>query len=84
MMDVSMTGSYLWSDVMSFCVLMICCVVYVECHGEIDGYNSCMWNLSNVSYSCNDGDYPYVVICMASIGILVISAVMSVKTWLRF
>ena len=62
MMDVNVTGFYPWSGMMSFCVWMICTVAYVECHGEVDGCNSCMWSSSGVSYSCDIGDYPYVVI----------------------
>ena len=56
-----MTGFFLWSGMMSFFVWMICGVVYVECHGEADDYNSCAWKWSIVSYSCGDDDYPYAV-----------------------
>ena len=61
-MDVNMTGFYHWSGMMIFCVWMICSVVYVECHSEVNGCNSCMWSMSSVTYSCDDGVYPYVVI----------------------
>ena len=50
-MEVNMSGFSLWSGMMmSFYAWMICGVVDVVCHGKSDGYNSCMWNLSIVSY----------------------------------
>ena len=61
--DVNMSGFGLWSGMMmSFCAQMIRSVVNVVCYSGIDGYNSCMWNLSIMSYSWGGGDYPYVVI----------------------
>ena len=37
MMDVSATGFYLLSGMMSFCVQMIYSAVYVECHSKVNG-----------------------------------------------
>ena len=83
-MDMNVTGFYLWSGMMSFCVQMICIMVYVEYHGKVNGYNSCMWNSSSVSYFCDDGNYPYVMIwngLYRNHGDL--SYAVSVKVWLR-
>ena len=59
---MNMSDFGVWSGMMSFFVLMICSVVDVMWHSGIDNYNSCMWNLSIVSYSCSGGNYSYVVI----------------------
>ena len=61
-MGMNMSDCDVWSGMMSFFVLMTCGVVDVVCHGRIDGYNSCMQNLSIMSYFCGGGDYPYVMI----------------------
>ena len=58
------TGFYLWSGMMSFCVWMVCSVVYAECHMcKVNGYNCLYVEFEHVvSYFCDDGDYPYVMI----------------------
>ena len=50
-MDMNVSGFSLWSGMMmSFCVWMICGVVDLVSHRRINGCNSCMWNLSVMSY----------------------------------
>ena len=61
-MDVNVSGFYLWTGMMSFYAWMIYGMVYVVRDGMVNGYNSCIWNLNIVSYSCGGGDYPYVMI----------------------
>ena len=61
-MDVNVSDFSLWSGMMmSFCVWMICNEVNVVCCSRINGYNSCMLNLSIMSYLWGGGNYPYVV-----------------------
>ena len=47
----------------NFCVQMICGGVDMVCYSRIDGSNSCMWNLSIMSYSWSGDNYPCVVTC---------------------
>ena len=61
-MGVNVSDFSLWSGMMSFHALTICGVVNVVCHGEINGYNSCMQSSSIMTYFCDGGDYSYVVI----------------------
>ena len=60
-MDVNASDFSLWSGMMSFYVLMIYSVVNVVYQGGINDYNSCMWNLSIISYFWDGGNYPCVV-----------------------
>ena len=60
-MDVNASDYSLWSGMMSFYALMIFGVADVVYHGRIDDYNSCMWNVSIVSYLWGSGNYPCVV-----------------------
>ena len=63
-MDVNMSGFYLWSGMMSFCIWMICSVVYVVFHSRIDAYNSCMWLLWWWQLSlCHDLEQPLYESC---------------------
>ena len=61
-MDLNMSDFGLWSGVMmSLCEHIICSVVNMVCCGRINGYNTCMWNLSIMSYLWGGGNYTYVV-----------------------
>ena len=61
-MFVSVIYCELWSGKLkNFCVWMICDVVNVVCHGEIDGCNLYRWDVSIMSCSCGSCIYPDVI-----------------------